>query len=420
MIKASALYLVIIIALVIGILCSSLIVVAYFYKQQYQQKFRSDKLEANSNSAVNILLGSDDDGFKDEKSFSLFGADDDSVSLKRIPWGIYDIGLAKTYIQHDTLYKAFSIASTVDSAKWAALYLIDEDRPLSVSGNTLILGQVFIPKAGVKEAYVDGQAYKGDKRIVIGTQHNSEKSLPTLQQSRLHLLQTLGTPAKFNDTILPRTDSMNVSFFKPGRVINFKKKVTEIANIRLYGNIILLSDTTIIIENAARLENVLVFARAIQVKDGFTGTCQLFATDSIGVGKNCTFNFPSCLGVIRNHNDKSTQGRIRIGENTTITGALFTYEKEKSQLQTLIDIASNVKIYGQVYAMGLVQFNKSAEIDGSVFTNRFLYKSTYTTYENYLINIKLDANGLSPYYLTSPLFSVSAKTQKVLQWLETK
>jgi hypothetical protein len=418
MLRSSALYLVIIIALVIGILCSSLIVVAYFYKQQYQQEFRSDQLEANLNSAVNILLGSDDNSFKEEKSVSLLGADNDSVSLKKIPWGIYDIGLSKAYIQHDTIYKAFSIASTLDSTKWAALYLIDEDRPLSVSGNTLIRGQVFIPKAGVKEAYVDGQAYKGDKRIVIGTQHNSEKSLPVLQKNRLDLLQALGTPSKSNDTILPRADSLKVSFFKSGKVVNFKKKVTTITNIKLSGNVILLSDTTIIIENTAKLENVLIFARAILVKDGFAGTCQLFATDSIGVGKNCTFNYPSCLGVIRNHKDKSTQGRIRIGENTTITGTLFTYEKEKSQLQTLIDIANNVKIYGQVYDMGLLKFNKSAEIDGSVFSNRFLYKSTYTTYENYLINIKLDATGLSPYYLTSPLLPVSGKRQKVLQWLE--
>jgi len=418
MLKSSALYLVIVIALVIGILCSSLIVVAYFYKQQYQQKFRFDQLEANLNSAVNILLGSEDNSFKEEKSFSLFGADADSVSVRKIPWGIYDVGLAKAYIQHDTLYKAFSIASALDSAKWAALYLIDEDRPLSVSGNTLIRGAVFIPKAGVKEAYVDGQAYKGDKRIVLGTQHNSDKSLPALQQSRLDLLQTLGTSSKSNDTILPRTDSLKISFFKPTRVINFKKNVTTVAALKLSGNIILLSDTTVIIENTAGLENVLVFARVILIKDGFVGTCQLFATDSIGVGKNCIFNYPSCFGVIRNHNDKSTQGRIRIGESTTITGMLFTCEKEKSQLQTLIDIGNNVKVYGQVYAMGLLQFNKSAEIYGSAFTNRFLYQSTYTKYENYLINIKLDANGLSPYYLTSSLFPVSGKRQKVLQWLE--
>lgn len=417
MVKSSALYLVIVIALVIGILCSSLIVTAYFYKLQYQQKFRYDQLEANRNSAVNILLGSGED-LKEEKSFSLFGGDADSVSISRIPWGIYDVGLVRAHIRHETLFKAFSIANALDSAKWAALYLIDEDRPLSVSGNTMIRGQVFVPKAGIKEAYVDGQAYKGDKRIVNGTIHNSERTLPALQQNRLGLLQAMNASAKATDTILPHADSLNVSFFKSGKVINFKKKVTGIAHIRLTGHIILLSDTTVVIDNSARLENVLVFAKAIQIKDGFTGTCQLFATDSIGVGKNCTFSYPSCLGVIRNHNDKSTQGRIRIGENTAVTGTLFTYEKEKSQLQTLIDIASGVKVYGQVYCMGLLKFNKSAGIYGSVFTNRFLYKSTYTTYENYLINIRLDANGLSPYYLTSPLLPVSGKRQHVLQWLE--
>lgn len=418
MLKASALYLVIVIALVIGVLCSALIVSAYFYKQQYQQKFRYDKLENNLSSGVNILLGSGDQEYRDEKAWSLFGDGDDSVAIKKIPWGIYDIGLSRAFIQKDTLYKAFSIGAVIDSSKWAALYLIDEDRPLSVSGKTMIRGNAFIPKAGVKEAYVDGQAYQGDKQLVIGVKHNSEKTLPVLQPGRLNLLHQLGTPSALNDTILPRADSLSVSFFKPSRVINLKKHVTTLSNIRLTGNIILLSDTTIIIEHTAVLSNVLIFARSISVKDGFHGSCQLFATDSIGVDKHCSFSYPSCLGVIRDHNDKSTQGKIRIGENSMVTGVLFTYEKEKSQLQTLIDIADNVKIYGQVYVMGLLKFNKGGEINGSVFANRFLYRSTYTTYENYLINIKLDATGLSPYYLTSALLPVSAKKQKVLQWLE--
>ncbi|WP_448698214.1 hypothetical protein ACFGVR_15455 [Mucilaginibacter sp. AW1-3] len=418
MLKASALYLVIVIALVIGVLCSALIVSAYFYKQQYQQKFRYDRLERNLTSGINILLGSGEQAYRDEKVLSLFGTDDDSVRLKRIPWGVYDVGLSRAFIQKDTLCQAFAIGAAIDSSKWAALYLIDEDRPLSVSGKTMIRGDAFVPKAGVKEAYVDGQAYQGDRRLVIGTKHHSEKVLPALQADRLALLRALGTSSRRNDTILPRADSVNVSFFDPVKVINLGKRVTTLRNRKLTGNLILLSDTTVIIENTARLENILIFARSIVVKEDFHGNCQLFATDSIAVGKQCDLRYPSCLGIIRDHHDQRTQAGIRIGGNSAVNGVLFTYEKEKSQLQTLIEIADQVKINGQIYVMGLLKFNKGGEINGSVFANRFLYRSTYTTYENYLINIKLDATGLSPYYLTSPLFPVSAKKQKVLQWLE--
>lgn len=419
MLKASALYIVIIIALVIGVLCSSLIVSAYYYKLQYQKKFRYDRLQNNLSSGINILLGTNTSDYKNEKAFTLFSQEDDSVSLKKMPWGVFDIGLCKAFIQSDTLYKAFSIANAVDSSKWCAVYLIDEDRPLSVSGKTMIRGSAFIPKAGVKEAYVDGKSYQGDKRIIIGTRHDSERTLPALQTDRLNLLEQLGTQSLLNDTILPHKDSISISFFAPTKIINFKKKVQTISNIKLTGNLILLSDTAMTIDNTTNLENVLIFAKTVTIKKGFHGTCQIFARDSIGVEPGCTFDYPSCLGIIRTKTSKGSQGRIALGENTNLTGAIFTYEKEKSQLQTIIDVGKHVKIYGQVYVQGLVKFNEGSEIYGSVFTNRFLYQSTYTTYENYLINVKLDVKGLSRYYLTSSLFPVASKKQKTLQWLQS-
>src|SRR5258707_924804 len=188
MLKASALYIVIIIALVIAVLCSSLIVAAYFYKTQYQKKFRYDQLDNNVSSGINLLLASTDTAYSGGKTFSLFNNDADSVSLKRFFWGLYDIGIAEAFIQKDTLFKTFSIANTIDSTKWAALYLIDEDRPFSLSGKTMIRGDAYIPKAGVQQAYVDNKAYEGDKRLIIGTKHNSDKKLPTLDENRLKQL----------------------------------------------------------------------------------------------------------------------------------------------------------------------------------------------------------------------------------------
>jgi len=408
MIKASALYLVIVIALVIAVLCSALIVSAYYYKLQYQHKFRYDRLQTNLNSGIHLLLGGE------TQSGRLYPEGDDSVSLKSLPWGLYTVGLCKAFAGHDTLYKAFSMASAIDSAKWAVLYLIDEDRSVSVSGSTMIRGNVFIPKAGIREAYVDGKAYQGDQRLVQGQKHDSQKSLPSLQIDRLAYLDQLKT--HFTDTVLRGNDSMACSFFSPAKVVYFRKRVMTIG-AKLSGNIVLLSDTAVTI--GGTLQNVIVYARSIHVGAGFKGTCQLFATDSITVDPNCTLGYPSCLGLLRYRNDKQTQGKISIGENCVFTGAVFTWEKEKSTLQTLIDVGRNVKIYGQVYAMGLVRFNQGGDISGSLFTNRFLYQSAHTTYENYLVNTRLDEQGLFPFYLSSPLFPVSAKKQKVLQWLET-
>ena len=421
MVKASSLYIVIIIALVIGLICSSLIVVAYFYKTDYQKKFRYDRLESNLNSGINILVAGNDTAYTIEKKLSLFGDSTDSVSLKNIAWGVYAIGAVRSFIQKDTLFKAFLEASSIDSSKWAALYLIDEDRPFSLSGNTMIRGDAWIPKAGVQQAYVDNKAYGGDKRLIIGTKHTSDKSLPPLDDKKLQIIENYFKNVPKGDSAITAKDSINVSFFDATQVFNFKKKATVIRDIRISGNVILYSDTTLTLDNSAKLSNVLVIAKAIIVTSGFSGNCQLFATDSIAIAKDCTFNYPSSLGIIRYQVTLiKGQEKISIGDNSVINGIIFTYEKQDNPLKPLIDVSKGVKIKGQVYSQGIALLKDSVAINGSIFTSRFLYKSSFTLYENYLINATLNSKALSPYYLTSGLLPVAGKKKKILQWLESK
>jgi cytoskeletal protein CcmA (bactofilin family) len=416
MLKASALYIVIIIALVIGLICSSLIAGAYFYKLQYQKKSRYDQLSNNLSSGINILLENTDTTYIKPKKISLFSGDADTVILNKISWGIYDIGMVRSFIQSDTLYRTFSIATGIDSAKWGALYLADQDRPFALSGKTTIRGDVFIPKAGVQQAYVDGKAYTGDKRLIIGNKHNSDRQLPPLSERRLKLL---ARPLISGDSLLPKMDSIRVSWLQDTRYYNFHKKVQTLQHICISGNIILQSDTTVFIDSTAVLKNVLIFAPSIIVKGGFNGTCQLFARDSIHVYANCRFSYPSCLGIIR---DKpvipNSQAKIVLDNKTFFSGIIFTYEKTENEVKPIILLGKNTAIKGQIYSQGYLQLMDQSEIDGGVFAKSFLYRNSTSIFENYLINTTIDAKALSPYYLTSEVMPVAGKFKKVLQWLE--
>jgi hypothetical protein len=421
MIKATALYLVIVIALVIAVLCSSLIVVAYFYRSESQRSSRYIRLERNLNSGINILLASPDSAYSRPKVFSLFGGDADSVSLQQMDWGIYVVGTVRAFTQRDTLCRAFSLAHTIDSSKWAALYLADQDRPLSLSGETSIVGNAFIPKAGVKKAYVNNKAYQGDEKLVSGKINNSEKKIPPLDETRGALL--LGylsekDPDTTSGRILGKADTIQNSFLKPTRSIHLGRKVQTIKNIVLRGNIILFSDTALTIEPSAVLENVLIFARSITVNSGFRGTCQLFASDSIHVKAGCVFNYPSCLGVLNSSSSKtSPYVKIMLDKNSVLNGAIFIHRQKEEEIMPVLDLDSNVTVRGQIYSEGMLQFKSGLRVNGSVFTKLFTYQSGYNLMENTLVDTKINMKALSPYYLTSALFPVS-KRKKIMQWLE--
>lgn len=417
MIKASALYIVIIIALVIALLCAALVATAYFYKAQYQQKSRFDRLQNNLSSGVNYLLASPENDISN-KTISLFDNGDDSVTISRKSWGIFEVATCKAFIQYDTLYKAFSIGNKIDSGKWAALYLIDEDRPLSVSGKTAITGNVFIPKAGIRAAYVDNKAYEGDKNFVKGHQYNSERSLPALDTKMINELLLHFSHLRDKGESLEQ-DSVNNSFFAPVRTVSIAKKNATISDSKISGNLVLYADTTLTIDSTIRLTNVLVFARSIVVKSGFKGNCQLFATDSIRIEARCNLDYPSAVGIFRIEGNKVTgPPKLNIGESSIVNGAIFSMDQAKSEVPILVSLDKNVTVYGQVFSQGTLSLKDGVKIYGNVSANRFLYQTSYTAYENYLINLELNVRKLSPHYLSSTLFPVASQNNKVLQWIE--
>jgi hypothetical protein len=411
---------VIIIAFIIALICSSFIVAAYFYQLSYQKKYRYDRLENNLESGVNLMLVRGNSGYLPSEKRGLFGNDVDSVIVGSSPWGAFDVATVRAYIQTDTLYKAFLTGNRIDSAKWSALYLTDEDRPMSVSGLTAIRGNVRIPKAGIRAAYVDNHAYKGDPKFVTGHIYNSERELPPLRGDRLKQITGMMNQPKSVNPFSLRDSVVTNSFMRATRSV-YLKKADSLVNISLKGNLILYSDTTLVIDSSARISDVVIFAKSVIVRPGFKGRCQIFANDSIAVGSGATFLYPSSLGLIRKKTlHAEWPPKISIGERTRLSGLIFTYEKEKSSIPMFIQMGKKVLVNGQIYAQGIVSLKDSVKINGSVSCRRFLYQTSYTAYENYLINVSINSGALSPYYLTSDLIPVAGKKRGVLQWLEGK
>ncbi|WP_423147022.1 hypothetical protein [Rubrolithibacter danxiaensis] len=377
-----------------------------------QKDLRFNKLVSNLHSGSSILLSAGCKEKNGEKKFDLFGNQDDSVSLQKENWGVFTLGIAKAFILTDTLKQAFLIGT--DSGKdLAAIYVTDEDRPISVNGNTQITGDALLPKAGIKQAYVEGKGFKG-KKLVNGKIHFSKRSLPPLDKDILNsLIESLKESSQNNNDIIP--DSLNNSFFNPLITLSLGKSKAEIVNA-ISGRVIIKSDTTIRISSDALLTDVIVFAPSIVVEDGFKGSVQLFATDSIIAGKNVEFIYPSCLGILK-PNDSKIQARIQLGTRSKFSGILFSYEENRSDLQTLISLGKECKVTGEVFSTGFIKVDKPVTINGKVTCNRFIIQTPSTLYENYLIDIVIDRTKRSNYYLTSDLFATTKTTYQILKWL---
>ncbi len=422
MMKSSALYVVVIIALVIFLVCASLIMAASIYKNDFLVKSRYDRLELNAGSGINLLLFNADTSMSLSKQLSVTGDDGDSISLRRSPWGVFDLNTVTAFEKKDSAFRAFTSAYLPDTLNWPAIYLTDADRPVSVSGNTRLSGDACLPASGINTAYIDGHYYQGNKQLVSGRQRTSARQLPALNKARLHYLESLFATGRVNASDPALSGDVVHRLFRDSLLkLSSNQPIMSLEGKKYEGHILLYADSAILIDSATKMDNVLVVARVIKIAGGFHGKCQLFATDSISIGKKCRFEYPSCIGLLRA--STAAHGfipQISIGDSSSIAGLVFVHEYGSPEQPSFLSLGKTVKISGLVYTSGILENQDGVHINGSAYTGRFMYRQGTNRYDNYLINITIDRYALTHHSLASNLMPVCTKEKKILQWLELK
>lgn len=410
MLKAGALYFAIVIAFFIAIVSASLIMLAAHYRNSYLKEIRYSRLLNNLNSGIEYTLANTA-AAEGTQGIDLFADELDSIELTKKKWGIFDLAVLKSFVLQDTVKRAFLIGIPPDST---TIYLSDEDRPLSVSGHTRITGNVELPKAGIRQSYAEGKPYDGGKELIFdGKTNNSTRTLKPLDEK---LLKQLKAVFATKDQQLPslHANELQVSFLDSTQQFQLPQ-IANLSNVKLKGNIILVSDSTVTISASAELDGIQVYAPLIKVEQGFKGNCQLFAIDSILVANNVEFKYPSVLGVLRT--EKSVlQPQVVLGDNVKLDGVIFSYEEKRSALQTLVALGKDTRVQGEIYSTGLLKVEKGSKVNGKVSCNRFLMKTPLTLYENFLIDVTFNNKARSKYYLSSKLFKGQQQNQ-VLKWL---
>lgn len=408
MIRASALYISLIISILIVLICGSLLMIGFTYKMYERKQIRLISLRENIASGTLMVLQK---AFKTDTSMriSLFGNDRDSVSLEKKSWGIYEIGVVKSWIQNDTAGTAFMIGSTlVDSLK--VLYLTDEDRPMSITGESMIKGTAYLPKSGIKAGYVESYGYK-DKTLVYGNIKSSGRSLPKSDMELIERIRRLQELEADSSTKLP--DSIRNSFDNKLNSLHFIKKIVLPSDFLAEGNVIISSDSLIVVSEGSVLDKVILMAPVIRIENKFKGNLQAFTTDSLVVGDSVHLHYPSALVLIKNDSTKF-QATIKIGKDVRMAGQMFAYEEERSLLMPIISIGERSFIKGEIWCQGYVGLNKKAVVHGSVSAIRLMANVGTAIYENYLIDVRLDKKSLSKYYLSSTLLHTESTERRVL------
>jgi hypothetical protein len=416
MLKAGVLYYTLFLML-ISVIIISLVMMRYsLHQQAFTNKTKLDELDLNLKSA--FLVYKHDPGIfsvSDSLDIDLYKDSLAMVRLTREDWGIFDIVTASAGWKNLSLSRSGLFGEVIDS-KDPALYVADHGITVSLSGNSIIRGNSFVPGGVFRTASVEGQPFR-NKTTSEGEVHRSESDIPEPDSKLDSTLAVTynGDVIGINLSEIDRKNSLSIENpFRNPSVVYYSHVDAILSGLSFRGRIMIYAAGTVFIDRTTSLEDVIIVARRIIIDEGFTGSFQGFAIDSIAIGDNVSMNYPGVLAIApaADGDATSSDAQITIGRNTIIKGCiLLKGQKEKCRLV----IPESTSLTGQVYCSGTVQME--GKVYGSIFCDGFSFRRENSTYINHLLNSDIDIERL-PDGFAGFAVGNEKSLRTVIKWLD--
>lgn len=419
--KSGALQFVVFIAVLIALLLSGLMLYAYtFLYMKEQSKGAIENIQL-SDTGINYLL--QQEGINaDTLTLDFVKNENQSLKVQLSQWGIFEKAFTKTQFRKKRFEKTALIGSMLNSQESPTLYLQETQNPLTVVGNTAIRGIAFLPSQGINTGYIDGNSYYGSQ-LIYGSLKKSTPILPKLHKSVLIAIPFYlkdYIPTNQEDYINLETNQKIAVSFREKTKGGYSNEAIVLENREITGNIIIKSDTLILIKKTALLKDLILIAPIIEIEESTTGNFQAIASKRIIVGKGCKLDYPSALVLYQdnksNLNDVTTilfDNQIFIGSGTILKGSVCYFQtKEIADFHTQVVLEKEARIKGQVYCNG--NFELKGRVSGSVYTKQFVANQAGSIFVNHIYNGTIE-NETIPTIFGGIVLEGTPKT--IVKWL---
>lgn len=404
--KSSALQFALFVSVLIALLLFGLLL--YIYSSKILQLNSDYQIDTINNSNQMLLLELNSQDFKNDSIITSLSSQFDS---KEIIFNEFWGGFQKTIVKSEIKTKQFDKVAFLGSKyskNTPCLFLEDTQKPLVVVGSTKIEGIVYLPDQGVKPGTISGNSYYGDQ-LIYGNIKHGRATLPELRNEFYDYLEYI-LKSKPDDFLIET--SLN----------SFKKHVKYIYQIgtinltqELIGNIIIKSESKVVITKNSNLKDVLIIAPKVEIQDNVKGKFNVIASEEISIGNHVNLDFPSSVIVKKQDNnaDLEKKAGISIGQFSIIKGqVIFLKEQINNIFETDIFIDEKSKVKGEIYCQGNLELKSNVE--GSVYTHQFVTRANGTIFVNHLYNIEISNKDFPLNYGGIP-FDKSQKN--IVKWL---
>lgn len=409
-IKASALQYTLLVSVVVAILIGSFLTLTHIHTFFGIQSEQLLTIVDASNNGINYGLRNDT-AIQDSISIPF---ENNTTILSKSSWGGFSLLKSKAAIRQKQFIKT-ALVGMEKSATKDAVYLAETRQPLVLVGDSELQGDVYLSNRGIKAGVISGNYFTG-QQLITGNVKETSGILPVLDikwendiDRWLHYIPT-------NEEIIPIQEIQQNSF-KEGTKFIYRPNLISLKE-NYVGNIVIKSETEIMVEPFASLTDVFLIAPKITVKKGFTGSIHLLAEETVTIEESVSLHYPSSI-VLKKKDSQSIENPsiptpIFIGKNNSIAGTILFLSKEqqKDDTKVAISIDEGTEILGQLYIEGNTELYGTVE--GMVYSERFITNKFGSRYINHLYNGKILSRQLPESFCGLPL---STKRKGVAKWL---
>jgi len=338
----------------------------------------------------------------------------DSIRVKKMPWGCFTLIDVKAKNKHFNLQKTglFGCAASSDTA----LLITDQNRPVGLAGKIKFTAACYLPKAGVKSAYIEGTSFS-DLNQVRPFIKQAPSYLPEIDANYLKDIEQIQSELNpYNDSLIafiPK--ALNQSFKYQTAVV--QQGAIHLSDEALSNNVKLIASDVITVENGCLLNNVLLIARKVIFKKGFKGSVHVMAKDSIITEDECEFNYPSSFLVHTNVTSAGNSSPVRgifFGEKCKFNGGILTANNKQGTSRMIIKSAKQFQLIGDLYSSDYA--GVQGNVYGTFFCKTLLLQTPSAVYENHLFNCLMDPKKYGKNLVVPNWFRQKGKQYTCAKW----
>lgn len=372
---------------------------------------RKHVCRTNIRNAI-VLALAEPDLFKSgqTKAFSLFDEFDDSVSVTRNFWGLYETIIASTKVQDQKLSQSVLANTFWDNADLPSLWIAPSQFRCKAGGSTIIEGKCKVPGGRFEKTTLNKVPFTGT--VPVSSLIDNTDRIPELPDylSRLKFEEIISQLPP--DCIMNNSEPFDGyrSFAEPCLVTYFAGN-TMIEKGNISGNQIIICNGILALSEKVQMKDIIVIAQSILFENNFEGSLQSFARDSIITGDNCSFNYPSAFVIYSENNDNSP-AKISLGADSKMSGTILCWSIRPTIRNHFITVLSEKsRIDGNIFCNGYTEMN--GVVEGHVITRNTMLHLAGGTHENTLFNCMITETEKNNEQYGLNLLSDTKKMKKV-------